>query len=261
MTDKLVVGTISSPLSALSDAVGSLASQLQQNQANRVQTFTVYAQGKAKEKIGDAQYIEDLRPNQDRLNLFSSMPRGDNGDYYKFNLNFSGNVHFGMITDLLDDNGNTAQSGVKGAADIEILQMHGDTPTVVASSDPTSGDNYSNYQALMGGGMNLQAGQYTIHVTRDASVSNDNNYFYSFQLAGDRYYQDFDTIQSPASQKPGESVMQFLQPDPVTGLLAGSVDATSELAGMSSIPVNGASLSAGAGDGTNPAVRLLSAFA
>ena len=226
-----------------------------------MQTFTAYAQSKPKEKITDAQYIEDLRPNQDRLNLFSSMPRGDNQEFYRFNLNFSGNVHFAMLTDLLDDQGNALKKSVHGAIDIQVMQMHSGTPTVVADSNPSSGDHYKNYQQLTGTGLQMTAGPYVIKLTRDASVSSDNNYFYSFQLVGDRYYQDFDTIQSPAPKTHGESVLNFLQPDAVTGLLAASLDATSALAGLASLPVNGASLTAGLDSNTNPAVQLLSAFA
>lgn len=255
------MGSISSSLTALDSALGNLTTQFQQNQANQVQTFTAYVQATPDEKITDAQYIENLRPDQNRLNLFSEMPRGDNQDFYQFNLNFSGNVHFDMLTDLLDDDGNVLQSETAKGLDVQIMQMHGNTPVVVADSDPSAGDNYTNFQNLELNGMNLAAGKYDIKVNRDASASTDSNFFYSFQLAGDRYYQDFDTMQSPVPQTQGESVLSFLQPDHVTELMAGSIDALSAFAGQASFPVNGASLTAGMDPSTDPAVRLLSAFA
>ena len=256
------MGSIGSSLAALNDTVGALAKQMDQNQANNVQQFTAYVQAKPAEKIADAQYIENLRPNQDRLNLFTSMPRGDNQDFYQFKLNFSGSVHFSMLADLLDDNGDVLQKETAKGLDVQIMQMHGQSAQVIADSDPTAGANYTNFKAIEStDGLNMTAGKYDIKVNRDASADSNANYFYSFQLAGDRYYQDFNTIQSAAPHTHGESVLSFLQPDAVTGLLAGSVDSTSAIAGQASLPVNGASLTAGMNDGSDPTTKLLAAFA
>ncbi len=256
------MGSISSSLSALNDTVGNLATQIEKNQATNVVQFTAYNAAQPNQKIANAQYIEDLRPNQDRLNVFSPMPMGDNQDYYQTNVNFSGIVHFSMLTDLVNDNGNVLTKETAKGLDVQVLKMVGSTPQVIASSDPTSGDEYKNFQALeSSNGFNLEAGKYDVSITRDPTTDSNANFFYSFQLAGDRFYQDFNTIQEAVPKQLGESVLQFLQPDAVTGLLAGSVDATSQIAGQASMPVDGSSLTAGMNDGSDPTTKLLAAFA
>jgi hypothetical protein len=122
------VGSISSPLSALNDALNNMATQMKQRDAGQVQQFQAYVQGKKNEKITDAQYIENLRPDQNRLNLFSAMVQGDNQDYFKLNMNYSGSVHFSMLENLVDDKGNVSPDGATGL-DVQIIQMHGDSQT------------------------------------------------------------------------------------------------------------------------------------
>jgi hypothetical protein len=254
------VGSISSPINALTQSLNSLAKQITDRNASQVKQFQAYVQGKDNGKIADAQYIEDLRPNQDRLNLFSTMSQGNDQNFYKFNLNYDGKVNFSMLANLMDDKGYVISSAVSGL-DVQVLQMHGSSPVVVADNDPKSGANYDNFAKLQGDGLDMTGGKYAIKVTRDVTAPKTANFFYSFQLAGDRYYQDFDTIEAPAPKTHGESVLNFLKINAVVGLMADSVDTTTAMAGQAMLPVNGASLTAGQDNETDPAVRLLSMFA
>jgi hypothetical protein len=165
-----------------------------------------------------------------------------------------------MLENLVDDKGNVSPDQVTGL-DVQILQMHGDSQTVVADSNPYAGSTYDTYTQLTGDGANLDAGKYVVKVNRDSTADQLANYFYSFQFAGDRYYQDFDTVQTPPPQTQGQSLLSFLAQDAVVGLMAGSVDTTMAMAGQASLPINGAALTAGQDDQTDPAVKLLNMFA
>lgn len=253
------MGSIDSSLNALNSSLTDMTKQIQNRDAANVQTFTAYVQGQVNDKDSDAKYIEDLRPNQDRLNVFSTMINGDNIDYYKFNLKTGGKVNFSLLVNRLDDHGKVMDGDYSDALDIQIMEMHGNRPVVIADSRSSTGDNYDNYLSLQSDGLALRGGKYMIKVNRDASADSSANFFYSFQLSSGRFYQDFDTIQTPATKTVGTSILKYLQMSPSVVLMAASIDSTSAAVAQASTSA-GASLSS-SGDGTDPAVTFLSYFA
>jgi hypothetical protein len=257
----LRMGSIGSSLSASTlEALGALTQQIRQQQANSVQTLTAYVQDVPKEKITDARYIGDLRPNQNRLNAFSLSRNGDANDYYRFNLKSTGTVHLGMLVDSLDSLGNVIQSKTAQGLGIQVIQYQGSTPTVIADSDPNSGASHDLYTQLTSAqGAQLNAGKYVVQVYRQPDTSQTQDYYYSFQLVGGRYYQDYDTVQQPPPDHPQPpSILDYLTINPVVSMMAASIDPTmgAAMVAASQPPT----LTTGNPDGTDPVTQLLNAF-
>ena len=89
-------------LAPTSDALKDLASQIRKNSDARVQTFESRTFDVANEKMGDARYIGDFRPNQNRLNVFSMISKDDADDYYRFQMKSPGKLHLALLADQLD---------------------------------------------------------------------------------------------------------------------------------------------------------------
>jgi hypothetical protein len=255
------MGSIGSSLSSSAqDALDTLTQQIRNQQANSVQTLQAYVQDVPREKITDARYIGDLRPNQNRLNAFSLSADGDPNDYYRFNLKATGTIHLSMLVDSLDSQGRVLKSETALGLGIQLIQYHGAKPVVIADSAPASGASYDLYTRLTGAqGAQLTVGKYVVQVYRQPDTSQTQNYFYSFQLAGDRYYRDYDTIQqeAPVTPKP-PSILNYLTIDPVVGMMAANIDPTmgAAMVAASRPPT----LSTGNSDGTDPVTQLLNAF-
>ena len=180
------------------------------------------------EKIADARYIGDLRPNQNRMNVFSMASTNDPEDYYRFNLNFGGNIHLSMLADRLDVNRNVVQSETAKGLGIQVIQFRGLSHRVIADSNPNSGAAHEIYNQLTAGdGARLAAGKYVVRVYREQETSPNTEFFYSLQLVGDRYHQDYDTIDREApAHPPTKSKFELMTADPAVTLLALNMDAT-----------------------------------
>src|SRR5581483_2563186 len=246
------MGSITSSFTADQGVLADLTQQVRAQQTNKVQTFQAYTQDVPKEKLTDARYIGDLRPNQNRLNGFSLASSGDPEDYYRFNLNYSGTVHLSMLVDSLDQQRNVVESETAKGLGIQLIQYQGASHTVVADSDPSSGPAYDLYQQLTGDdGAQLNSGKYVVRVYRDSDTPDTQEFFYSFQMAGDRYYQDYDTMEQEAPEHPQpQSILNYLTINPVVGLLAASMDATmqTQMVAASQPPT----LQVGSSDGADP---------
>jgi hypothetical protein len=240
--------------------MADLAAQLKAQAAAIVQTFERYTKDVPKEKLSDARYAGDLRPNQNRLNVFSLAPRGDTQDHYRINVKFAGNVHLNMLVDSLDAQRHVVESKTAKGLGIQVIQYQGNSPKVIADSDPESGTAYTRFTQLAGAGARLAAGKYVIRVYREASTPANQEFFYSLQLVGDRYYQDYDTLQREApAHPPTKSKFETMGPNPAVMLLAQNMDPSMGIAMLAS--TRPATLTAPAqDDGTSPVVHLLDAF-
>ncbi len=243
-----------------STTLADLASQLKNSDAARVQTFQHYAKDVPKEKLADARYVGDLRPNQNRLNVFSLAPRGDTQDHYRFNLKFAGKVHLGMLVDRLDAQRQVVESKTARGLGIQVIQYQGNSYRVIADSDPNAGKAYELYNQLAGDGARLTAGKYVVRVYRQDDTPANTEFFYSFQLVGDRYYQDYDTLQREApAHPPTKSKFETMGPNPAVIMLAQNMDPTMAVAMLAA--TRPATLTTSPADnGTAPATRLLDAF-
>jgi hypothetical protein len=240
--------------------VAALTQQLRARDQARVQTFQAYVQDIPKEKLADARYVGDLRPNQNRLNGFALSASGDSEDYFRFNLNYAGTVHLGMLVDSLDKQRNVVQSETAQGLGIQVIQYQGNSHSVIADSNPSAGAAYTMYQQLSGAdGSPLTRGKYVVRVYKEDGTPDTQEFFYSFQLSGDRFSQDYDTIQQEAPAHPvPQSILNYLTINPVIGLLAASMDPT--MSAQATAASQPATLQVGASDGTDPVTKLLNTF-
>src|SRR5262245_24242937 len=118
------MGSIGS-LSSGSDVLSDLTKQLQKRDTKKVATFTANVQDVAKDKIEEARYIGDLRPNQNRLNAFSLMTWNDTQDFYRFNVKFGGNVHLNMLVDSMDKSRHVLETETAKGLGIQLVQYQG----------------------------------------------------------------------------------------------------------------------------------------
>jgi len=116
------------------------------------------------------------------------------------------------------------------------------------------------YQQLNGtGGARLTSGKYAVRVYRQSDTPDTQEFFYSLQLSGDRFYQDYDTMQQEApAHPPPKSILEFLTINPVVGMLAANVDATMGAAMVTAS--RPPTLQVTPSDGTDPVTQLLNAF-
>jgi hypothetical protein len=247
------MSSISSSLYSGSDALADLTDQIRKNGAIKVQTFQAYVEDVAKDKI-------DMRPNQNRLNVFSMVNPTDSEDFFRFNLKFGGTIHLGMLVDSIDSQRRILESKTAKGLGIQVLQYQGSTPKVIADSDASSGGLYETYKQLTGGdGARLKTGKYAVRVYREPTVGQSQQFFYSFQLAGDRFYQDYDTMQSEAPAHPKtKSTIEMMTINPAVLMLAANLDPTMSVAmAAATRPTR---LSTTVQDGVNPVTQLLDAF-
>jgi hypothetical protein len=214
----------------------------------------------AKDSIDKARYIGDLRPNQNRLNGFSLANTTDKEDFYRFNLKFGGNVHLGMLVDSLDARRNVVESETAKGLGVQVIQYQGSKPKVIADSDAKSGDLHDMYTKLTGAdGAKLDPGKYVLRVYREPDTPQTREFFYSFQLGGDRYYQDYDTMQQEAPKHPAtKSMIEMMTINPAVMLMAANMDATMGIAMVAA--TRPTRLTTTAADGTDPVTQLLDAF-
>ena len=242
-----------------SNPLADLTALIKKRDTSGVPTFQGFTQDVPNEKLTDARYVGDLRPNQNRLNVFSLASRGDPDDSYRFNLKSGGNVHLAMLVDSLDAQRHVVESETAQGLGVQVLQYQGSSAKVIADSDPNSGAANRMYNQLIGDGARLMAGKYLVRVYRRKDTSANAEFFYSLQLVGDRYSRDYDTMQREApAHPPTKSKLETMTIDPSVTMLAESMDPTLGAAMVAA--TRPATLITTPDDGTAPETKLLDAF-
>lgn len=174
----------SSSLDAISQQVAAMDLAAQQNKIN-VQDFQKSTNDLQVDNRMTARNVGILRQNYSRLNVFSSLDKGDAADFFTFNVATSGQTKFGVLTDNPTDASNVR---------FQLIDKSGNT---IADSSPDAGSANDVYKQLVNGTYNLQAGKYVLRVTRqDDSVANRQNpYNYAIQLSQGLYKNDYDTVE------------------------------------------------------------------
>lgn len=169
-----------------------------------------------KEKLSDARDVGDVRLNNSRLNVFSSLKKEDKVDHFKFDIQSNGKFRIGMT-----DNPELR---------VELLNSRG---KVIADGDANSGDAlFHKFLELNEDGLELDKGTYYVRISRKSTDPDKTEYTYSLQLSmGDTYIHDYDTLEKP----PAEAF------DPMTAALEGAVVPSryGALQGAASLLTNG----------------------
>jgi hypothetical protein len=208
------------------DPLADLSARLKERDKKQVQEFNTDVWDVRNEKIEDARYIGDMRPNQNRLNVFSLMVSDNPQDYYRFAVKNPGKVHFSILVDQLDYRGKRKEFEGEGLR-VQLIHLRGTRQTIVADSDPNAGEALTeNYHRFIGDGLDLKRDKYVVRIERPKS-SPGKEYYYTMQLSGERYYQDFDTIEHKAGPKQQtRAKFQMMMPDPVIDMLSQFLDQT-----------------------------------
>jgi hypothetical protein len=190
----------SAALQAISNQIAALgASQASSNaqEFDKTTTDVLY------DNNATARAIGQLRLNTTRLNVISALTAKDSVDTFTFTASTSGATKLGTLV-----NDPTASDPNADASASLRIQVFSKGQGLIADSDPGSGVNYTNYQALKAGTFDMARGQYTIRVTRADGVDTPqkNSYNYAVQLnQGTTFTQDYTTTEQafdPSSDDP-----------------------------------------------------------
>jgi hypothetical protein len=133
-----------------------------------------------------ARNIGNLRENNSRLNVFSSLAKNDAADFFTFNVTSTADTKFNVLTADGSDESNIR---------FQVINQTGQT---VADSSPDSGDAKKAYDQLKAGTLSLQAGKYVLRISRqddNKTTQASTTYNYAVQLSQGLYQNDFDTIE------------------------------------------------------------------
>ncbi len=182
-----VSSMVSSLNASLANAVSALQSQQSTSSTEEVQSYEKTVKKSKLTNAGGATDIGILAMNTTRLNVASTLAANDNVDFYKFKTTSKGEATLGHVGD----------DGVR----IQLMNRLG---TVLADSDPKSGDDYDAFKSLEKGELTLDKGDYTLRVTRSPGESAATPKNYALQMVMGSYSQDYDTVakQPAASDNP-----------------------------------------------------------
>ena len=175
--------------SAVLEAINNQVAALQKQKSIQTQDFQKQTNDVQIDNRMTARDVGTLRENDSRLNVFSSLSKGDAADFFTFKVATSAQTRFSVLT---------ANDGEDKNIRFQIINQT--SGTVIADSDPSTGDAHDVYTQLQNGSYNMQAGSYIMRITRmDDSVSNQNTeYNYAVQLTQGTYTKDFDTVEKEA---------------------------------------------------------------
>lgn len=183
--------TSSSPAAAAADAamkklndeIKRVRDQLRNDGAPARPTVEEFRKDIRKSPFTTRQAASDigiLIKNTSRINVISTLNKGDPVDFYKFRVTNTGEAGIGTIGD--------------DKLRFQILSKNG---AVVADSGQESGIERENYDKLTNGNLPLQAGEYVLRVSRKDGVSQREGVNYAAQLSMGSFKKDYDTVARP----------------------------------------------------------------
>lgn len=156
----------------------------------------------ARESLNVARDVGTVRLHHSRLNVFTSLSKGDKEDNFKFRAASRGPLRLGTWSDG------------KGLH-IQILNRAG---RVIADSEEGTGRRYEKFERLVSGkGEIFEAGEYYVRVSRPAKDDMRTEVPYSLQLQmGSEVKRDYDTTEYAAPEpQPGDALANAT-PTPAT---------------------------------------------
>lgn len=170
--------------------VKRIQQQLEQKRSGKtVQEFQKDTRDVKIDNNATARDIGRLQQNTTRLNVFSSLSKGDSVDVYRFKVVTTAKTTFGLL--------NAAQTD-EGKLRFQIFNKA--TGRIVADSGEDSGEAKQNWEALRDGAFELKSGDYLLRVSRTTNVGpeRDAEFSYALQLSQGLFRDDFDTIERAA---------------------------------------------------------------
>jgi hypothetical protein len=136
-----------------------------------------------------ARDIGRLQENTSRLNLFSSLSKGDSVDVYRFKVVTTAKTTIGVLN---------ASQDVEGKVRFQVFNKA--TGRMIADSAEDAGETRQAWESLRDGNFELNSGEYVLRVSRTSNVApdRDTEFSYALQLSQGIYKSDYDTIERAA---------------------------------------------------------------
>jgi hypothetical protein len=175
---------------AINEQVAQAIEQAKIDQSGKIASFEKETADVGIDNNMTARDIGILRKNDSRLNLFSSLTKGDAVDVFKFRVTNTGNTKLGTLI---------ADPETKDLVRIQVFSKT--SGVLIADQDPDSGDSYESFKKLEAGTMELAQGDYVVRVSRmpGQDSSSQIEVQYAIQLTQGTYINDYDTVEKGKS--------------------------------------------------------------
>ena len=163
--------------------------QAQKNSGKTVQEFQKDTRDVKFDSNATARDIGQLKQNETRLNLFSSLSKGDSVDIYRFKVSTKAETTFSILNATEEDEGK-----------IRFQIFNKATGRVIADSDSKAGEAKANFEALRDCTFELPQGDYLLRVSRahDVGADHGKEFSYAIQMKQGLYTKDYDTVERSA---------------------------------------------------------------
>lgn len=161
------------------------------NSGREVQEFQKDTRDVKVDTNATARDIGRLQENTSRLNVFSSLSKGDSVDIYRFKVVTTAKTTFGILNASREDEDK-----------LRFQVFNKATGRIVADSTEDAGEAKQNWEALRDGNFELNSGEYVLRVSRTSNVApdRDTEFSYALQLSQGLYQSDYDTIERAARE-------------------------------------------------------------
>jgi len=163
--------------------------QAQKNSGRQVEEFQKDTRDIKFENNMNARDIGQLQKDQSRLNVFSSLSKGDAVDLYRFKVTTKTATTLSILNASQEDE-----------SKLRFQVLSKSTGRVVADSDSKAGDAKKTYEGLRDGTFELPQGDYVLRVSRAHDIGTERNkeFSYAIQLSQGLFTRDYDTIERSA---------------------------------------------------------------
>ena len=180
----------SSELQRIEREVKRIQAQIDlKNSGAQVQEFQKDSRDVKVDTNATARDIGRLQENTSRLNLFSSLNKGDAVDVYRFKVITTAKTTIGVLNESQEQEDK-----------LRFQVFNKATGRLIADSGDKDGENRANWEALRDGNFELNSGDYILRVSRTSNVGpeRDAEFSYALQLSQGTYKSDYDTIERAA---------------------------------------------------------------
>jgi hypothetical protein len=185
-------GSSASSAGSAIDQLANISQQLaqiqQQTDASKVQSFEKDTRDVQFDNNATARDAGRLTQNKTRLNVISSLSKGDSVDAFKFSVTTAAATKFGALSPSGDD------------ASIHYQIFSKSSGRLVADSDSSAGDANKAYKQLQNGTLQLNKGDYVLRISRAKGADPTKEFQYAAQLSQGTYTQDYDLVEKAYRQ-------------------------------------------------------------
>lgn len=189
-TGSSTASNANSELQRIEREVKRIQQQLaQKNSGKSVEEFQKDTRDVKFDNNATARDIGQLKQNRTRLNLFSSLSKGDSVDVFRFKVGTKAATTFSILNASKEDEDK-----------LRFQIFNKATGRIVADSNEKAGEAKTNFEALRDGTFELPQGEYVLRISRahDVGIERNKEFSYAVQLTQGLFTKDYDTIERAA---------------------------------------------------------------